>query len=109
MGWTERYVKFQRTYGFGEGQLGFIKNIMNLTGVLNVLVFVKLYFPQYAQTFLTLAPVFITSYVTIGFVIGKVLNKRFQMVDKSRAWENGRDPMMKDIHERLKRIERRSK
>jgi len=106
MNWSQKYIDFQKIYGLGEGQLGFIKNIANIAGAVNILNFVKLYFPQYADSFLTLTPIAIGSYILTGFAVGKFVDKKLKFVDKGKKWENTRDPAIREILERLRRIDR---
>ena len=109
MNLADKYVSFQKIYGFGEGQMGFLKNLLNITGVTQILVFIKLYFPFLADMFLFMAPVCVLSYVIIGFMVGRTLDKRLNMVDKTRKWENKRDPAIKELLERVRRIDRRER
>jgi len=104
--WTNKYIHFQRIYGLGEGQLGFIKNIANITGVVNILNFVKLYFPEYASNFLSVTPIIVISYIVIGYMMGTILDKKLKMVDKVRGWDNKRDPATREILHRLRRLDR---
>ena len=104
--WTQRYVDFQKVYGLGEGQLGFIKNLMNLTGALNILNFVKLYFPQFSETALQVVPVAIAAYIVVGYIFGRSLDKYLQFVDKNRKWDNMRDPAIKELLDRVRRLDR---
>jgi len=83
-----------------------LKNLINITGTLQVLNFIKLYFPEYAPTFLMLAPVAVVTYIVIGYTIGTILDKKFKMVNESKRWDNERDPAIREILERLRRIER---
>jgi len=104
---TQKYIHFQKIYGLGEGQLGFIKNIANISGALNILNFIKLYFPEYSHSFLVLAPVFILSYIVMGYAIGKTIDTKLKFVDRQKNWDNARDPAIKEILDRLRGIDRR--
>ncbi len=106
---TQKFIHFKNIYGLGEGQVGFIKNIINVSGALHVLNFIKLYFPQYADSFLTLAPIAIAGYIVTGLVVGTVLDKKLKMVQQEQRWANSRDPQIVEIIGRLKRIEQKVK
>ena len=103
---TRKYIHLKSVYGIGEGEIGFIKHLLNITGTLNILNFIKLYFPSYSDSALKIMPIAIISYVVFGFILGTILDKRFKIVDEQNKWRNIRNPEIMAILKRLDKIEK---
>ena len=109
---TEKYIDFRNVYGVAEGQIGFIREMLNVQFALQILIFISLYFGEFSGIALLLAPIGIISYVMFVFVFGRYLDRKLKIVDTDRKWQNKRNPEIREIYQlakntdvRLRRIE----
>lgn len=109
MKFAEKYVYLKNIYNLGESQITFFKSLLNLTGVVIILTFVKLYFPLLSDFALVVAPFVVACYIAVSFLLGKGLDKKFKIVQAERTFSNSRDPAIIDIQDRLRRIELKMK
>lgn len=102
---SEKYIHVKNIYGLAEGQMGFIREILNIQLALTIMNFVMLYWPNIAKNALVIMPIGIVAYVIFNLILGTILDKKIRIVDTEKNWQNVRNPEIMDIYHIVKRLE----
>lgn len=104
---SEKYIHVKNIYGIAEGQMGFIREILNIQMALLAMNFIMLWVPDVAPLAIMIMPIGIVCYVIMNLILGTILDKKVRIIDTQRAWENKRNPEIMDIYHVVNRMEQK--
>jgi len=93
---AEKFVHIKQIYGLAEAQSTFVKEMLNITIALQIMIFVALYAPDFSPMMLWIMPIVIVCYIAINLRFGIWLEKK-RLPHEERRWGSARDPVLNNI------------
>lgn len=93
---AEKFVHIKNVYGLAEGQIGFIKEILNISIALQIMIFIALYAPSLSSLVLWIMPIVIVGYIAFNLWFGTWLDEK-KIAHAQQNWGSVRNPVLKTI------------